>query len=103
LEASPQDADVRVATRTAGDTLVITIADRGCGMTPEVLARAGEPFFTTKEPGEGMGLGLFLTRNLLQRLGGNLTLESSPDVGTTTVVRLPLVRPEKQPATIYRI
>ncbi|MEO8496881.1 MAG: sensor histidine kinase [Planctomycetota bacterium] len=94
LDASPADAEVRVSTRTTGDSLVITIEDHGCGMSPEVLARAGEPFFTTKEPGQGMGLGLFLTQNLLQRLGGSLTLDSLPNVGTTTVVRLPLALPK---------
>jgi len=72
-------------------------------MSPEVLARAGEPFFTTKEPGQGMGLGLFLTRNLLQRLGGNLTLDSSPNVGTKTVVTIPVLNRESSTATINRI
>ncbi len=93
LDASPAEAKVRVSTRATHDSLLITVEDHGCGMPPEVLARAGEPFFTTKEPGQGMGLGLFLTQNLLQRLGGSLTLDSTPDVGTTTVVRLPLARP----------
>lgn len=103
LDASPTEAHVRVTTRIADESLLITVEDRGCGMSPEVLARAGEPFFTTKEPGQGMGLGLFLTRNLLQRIGGSLTLESTPNVGTTTVVRLPVMRPDQEPATIYRI
>ncbi len=93
LDASPAEAKVRVSTRATHDSLLITVEDHGCGMPPEVLARAGEPFFTTKEPGQGMGLGLFLTQNLLQRLGGSLTLDSTPDVGTTVVVRLPLARP----------
>ena len=92
LDASPPDAAIRVSTRATDDSLDFTVEDHGCGMSPEVLARAGEPFFTTKEPGQGMGLGLFLTRNLLQRLGGSLTLDSSPGVGTTTVIRLPVVR-----------
>jgi len=89
LDASSPEADVRVSTRLTSDSLLITIEDQGCGMSPEILARAGEPFFTTKEPGQGMGLGLFLTKNLLHRLGGSLTINSSPDVGTTTVVTLP--------------
>lgn len=92
LDASTPEADVCVSTRMDGDSLVITIRDNGCGMSPEVLARAGEPFFTTKEPGQGMGLGLFLTQNLLQRLGGSLTLDSTPNVGTTTVVTIPAIR-----------
>ncbi|MEX0819670.1 MAG: ATP-binding protein, partial [Pirellulaceae bacterium] len=91
LDASPLEAVVRVTARASDESLVITIEDRGCGMSPEVLARAGEPFFTTKEPGQGMGLGLFLTQNLLQRLGGSLALDSSPNRGTTTTVKLPVL------------
>ncbi|MBC8356100.1 MAG: HAMP domain-containing histidine kinase [Planctomycetes bacterium] len=94
LDASPNDALVNVEVALADDSLRISIVDRGPGMSPDVLARAGEPFFTTKEPGQGMGLGLFLTQNLLQRLGGRLDLDSAPDVGTTTVVTILVVRPE---------
>jgi two-component system sensor histidine kinase RegB len=57
-----------------------------------VLARAGEPFFTTKPstgPGHGMGLGLFLTRTVLERVGGRLELESSPGAGTKATLVLP--------------
>lgn len=57
-------------------------------MAPEVLARAGEPFFTTKEPGQGLGLGLFLTRVFAERSGGSLTIHA--DEGTTVVLDLPL-------------
>ncbi|MCA9122786.1 MAG: HAMP domain-containing histidine kinase [Planctomycetaceae bacterium] len=94
LDASNAEEVVEVSTQTLGDSIVITIEDRGCGMTPAVLSRAGEPFFTTKEPGQGMGLGLFLTQNLLRRLGGSLTLDSSPGVGTKSIVRLPIARCE---------
>ena len=59
-------------------------------MTGDVLERAGEPFFTTKEPGRGIGLGLFLTRNVISQLGGDLNFESSPGHGTRAIVRLPL-------------
>jgi two-component system, sensor histidine kinase RegB len=65
------------------------VADQGKGMSPEELARAGEPFFTTKEPGQGMGLGLFLTRNVIERLGGTLEMQSVFGKGTTATVRLP--------------
>jgi two-component system, sensor histidine kinase RegB len=61
-------------------------------MSPQELARAGEPFFTTKEPGQGMGLGLFLTRNVIERLGGSLKMQSTLGKGTTAEVRLPTSR-----------
>ena len=67
----------------AGSTLTITVRDRGCGMTADVLARAGEPFFTTKPPGQGLGLGLFLARSLAEQLGGRFSIDSSPSRGTT--------------------
>lgn len=67
----------------------LEIADRGTGMAPEVLARAGDPFFTTKQPGQGMGLGLFLARSVVERLGGTLDIQSAAGKGTTAVVELP--------------
>jgi two-component system sensor histidine kinase RegB len=65
--------------------LRVEVRDHGPGMAPEVLARAGEPFFTTKEPGSGMGLGLFLARTVVERLGGTLQLESKPGAGTRAI------------------
>jgi len=58
-------------------------------MNPDVLARVGEPFFTTKAAGRGMGLGIFLARTVAERLGGGVTLESSPGAGTTAVLFVP--------------
>ncbi len=71
-----------------GEWLEITVSDRGGGMSDEVLARAGEPFFTTKEPGRGLGLGLFLTRTLAERYGGQLMLASQPGAGTRVSLRV---------------
>ena len=59
-------------------------------MTDDVLNRVGDPFFTTKEPGRGIGLGLFLSRNVISQLGGDLDFRSRPGVGTTATVSLPL-------------
>ena len=56
-------------------------------MPPEVLARAGEPFYSTKEAGRGVGLGLFLARVFAERFGGSLTLHS--EHGTTAVLEFP--------------
>jgi two-component system sensor histidine kinase RegB len=82
-------APVEVTLEATGPGLRIRVRDAGPGMSPEVLAAAGEPFFTTRAPGEGMGLGLFLTRSVLEAHGGALTLESPPGGGTvaTLVIR----------------
>lgn len=66
-------------------------------MSHETLRRIGEPFFTTKEPGKGMGLGTFLVRTLAEQLGGRLTFESAPGEGTTATFELP-VAPKGEPA-----
>jgi two-component system sensor histidine kinase RegB len=90
-DASP--AGVRVSLRVAGDAagrIVFEIGDRGAGIPPEVLARVGEPFFTTKPTGKGMGLGIFLARAVIERLGGQFTIRSAPGAGTTATLALPL-------------
>lgn len=91
LQASPPSKPVEVSAHREADVCRVAIRDWGPGMTPEVLARAGEPFFTTKGPGEGMGLGLFLTRVVAERVGGRLDLRSIPGEGTTAVLELPVV------------
>jgi two-component system sensor histidine kinase RegB len=74
------------------------VSDNGKGMSPNTLRRIGEPFFTTKEPGKGMGLGTFLVRTLAEQLGGRLTFESTPHAGTLATFELPVstlsARPE---------
>ncbi len=90
-DASAADADVVVRARVDGGVLRVEVQDRGAGMAADVLARAGEPFFTTKEPGRGMGLGLFLTRAVLERVGGELVLDSKPGTGTVAQLRVPVI------------
>ena len=65
-------------------------------MPPEVLQRVGEPFFTTKEPGRGLGLGLFLARVFAERFGGALSLHSKD--GTTASIELPTQPPTRADA-----
>jgi two-component system sensor histidine kinase RegB len=89
LDASPDEARVHLVAATERGALVLEVRDRGAGMSPEVEARAGEPFFTTKEEGKGMGLGLFLAGAVAEHLGGSLRLRTALSEGTTVVVTLP--------------
>lgn len=101
IEASGGAGEVRVAAQLDGTHWRLEVRDRGHGMGGDVLARAMEPFFTTKAPGKGMGLGLFLARDVIERVGGTLAIRSEARVGTTAVVRLPAgaqSRPERPAA-----
>ena len=91
LEATPQPGLVlmRALKEPGGWRLVVT--DEGTGMAPDVLARVGEPFFSTKPEGKGMGLGLFLARTFAEQLGGELKVDSHPGQGTSVQLLLPQV------------
>lgn len=92
LDASPPTAPVRMQAQRYSKGWLLRVVDRGTGMDAEILQRIGEPFFTTKEPGRGMGLGLHLTQNVIRRLGGSLEFESEPGRGTIARVLLPTSR-----------
>ncbi|HEX3537407.1 MAG TPA: PAS domain S-box protein [Stellaceae bacterium] len=76
----------------AGDYVLISVADTGTGMSPEVLARACEPFFTTKPAGKGSGLGLAQVYGLARQSGGTIRIKSALGEGTTVEVYLPRSR-----------
>ena len=100
-DAMPDGGRLRIAAqprRSAGDPLrglqpgdyiALTVADDGVGMDEATLARAIEPFFSTKGIGRGTGLGLSMVHGLAAQLGGALTLKSSPGAGTTVELLLP--------------
>jgi PAS domain S-box-containing protein len=67
----------------------LTVADTGCGMSPEVVQRAFQPFFTTKEPGKGTGLGLATVYGAVHEAAGTITLESEVGAGTRISIYLP--------------
>jgi CheY-like chemotaxis protein len=78
--------DVELA---AGEYVVLSVSDTGCGMTNEVKARAFEPFYTTKEPGKGTGLGLSQVYGFSRQCGGTARIESKRGKGTTVRIYLP--------------
>ena len=92
-ESALRDAKVRhlsVTTRRKDGSVVIVVSDTGHGMTASVSQRVFEPFFTTKPPGEGTGLGLSVSYGIIQAHGGTISVDSTPDVGTTFTISLPL-------------
>jgi two-component system sensor histidine kinase RegB len=89
VDASPAGKPVKLSILQRDGRIVFEVRDEGMGMPPEIVRRAGEPFFTTKPPGKGMGLGLFLVRLVAERLGGSLRLESELGKGTLAVLELP--------------
>lgn len=98
LDASPPGAsvDLRVAEAPGPvPRVVFEVEDHGEGMDAETLERIGEPFFTTKATGKGMGLGLFLARTLAERLGGHLSHRSEPGQGTVARLVLPTTPPDE--------
>jgi two-component system NtrC family sensor kinase len=80
-----------------GDFAGLAISDTGTGMPPEVLARAFEPFFTSKEPGKGTGLGLSMVYGFTRQLGGSATIRSAVGHGTTVTLLLPRSREPGNP------
>lgn len=80
---------VRIATAHGPEGALLTVADEGGGMAPEVAARAFEPFFTTL-PEKRLGLGLATARIVVERHGGRISLASAPGRGTTATVVLPV-------------
>lgn len=93
--ADGEAVDLRIGRRDG--QVRFEVEDHGPGMSQATLAHAGEPFFTTKPPGEGMGLGLFLARMVADRHGGSLRLESREGGGTTAVFCLPEPQQEAAP------
>jgi PAS domain S-box-containing protein len=100
-DAMPRGGRLAISTRRSltgecptpcpGGCVVLSVADSGAGMTPDVQARIFEPFFTTKGVGRGTGLGLSVVHGIVARSGGHVEVDSAPGVGSTFRVYLPVV------------
>ena len=83
---------VEISTFSVEGMGVVQIKDSGCGIPAQQLAQIWNPFFTTKTVGQGLGLGLAITYNIVQRQGGEIQVESQQGKGSIFTVRLPLCR-----------
>ena len=79
-----------------GEYLQLRVKDTGVGMSPDVMKRVFEPFFTTREVGKGTGMGLAVVYGIVKDLQGTITVESEPGVGSTFRVFLPKVKAEAE-------
>lgn len=89
VEASPENDVITVSANRANSGIEVKVTDRGTGMDAQHIARAGEPFFSTKDSGKGMGLGLFIVKLFSEKLGGNLRISSRLGEGTEVILSLP--------------
>jgi two-component system NtrC family sensor kinase len=69
----------------------VRVDDTGCGITQAQLAKIFDPYFTTKQNKSGTGLGLYITRKVVEDHNGSIKVDSTPQVGTTFTIRLPLL------------
>jgi signal transduction histidine kinase len=93
VEAAEKGRNLTVRTRRRRAMVEIQVIDDGPGIPAEMKAKIFDWFFTTKPPGEGTGLGLAVSREILQALGGNLRIEDTPEGGATFILDIPRERP----------
>jgi PAS domain S-box-containing protein len=98
-EGNYESNEIRVSTMVADDRVIISVADTGGGMPPEVKQRLFTPFFTTKPVGVGTGLGLAISHRIISAMGGTITFESELGQGTEFRISLPIADANALPVT----
>jgi two-component system NtrC family sensor kinase len=91
LQAMKVGGTLTLRSMYSGDTFCeVRVSDTGHGIPEDALPKVFEPFYTTKEAGEGTGLGLFVTREIIKAMGGSISVESTPGLGTCFSLKLPI-------------
>jgi len=88
-DASVENTPIDICLKQDGSFAVVNFSDQGEGIPENKISQVTEPFYSTKAPGKGMGLGLFLTQSVLQSLNGQLIIESALGTGTTVTMQIP--------------
>jgi two-component system NtrC family sensor kinase len=96
IDAIGKDGRVLVKSVRAGSELDVIVTDNGKGIPEELQKRVFDPFFTTKETGKGTGLGLWVSYNIIEKMGGTIFMSSKVGEGTTFTVKLPIIIPDKK-------
>ena len=90
---------IAVSASLVDDAVLLAITDDGCGIEPANLGKIYDPFYTTKEPGRGTGLGLFVSKRIVESAGGTMRIVSEAPRGTRVEVRLPAAAVSARPLT----
>jgi two-component system NtrC family sensor kinase len=96
IDAIGKDGTVSVKSRSDDSKIRVIITDTGPGIPENMQKKIFDPFFTTKSSGKGTGLGLWISYNIIEKLGGSLSLRSQAGQGAEFTITLPIVRPEKK-------
>lgn len=88
-QSMPNGGTLTISSKETAGQIILSITDTGTGIDPADIAHIFEPFFTTKSQGEGTGLGLSVSFSLVKRMGGNISVESIKDNGTTFTIEIP--------------
>jgi two-component system NtrC family sensor kinase len=81
---------ITIRTHIEGNWVIMEVEDNGPGIPEEYVSKIFDPFFTTKQPGKGTGLGLSIAYGIIQKHGGTIIVDTSPNSGTRFIIRLPL-------------
>jgi two-component system NtrC family sensor kinase len=96
IDAIGREGSISVTSRADKTDIRIIIADSGPGIPESVQKKVFDPFFTTKSTGKGTGLGLWISYSIIEKMGGNLALQSREGQGATFTITLPIVQPMKK-------
>ena len=96
IDAISKEGLVSIISRSTDSHITVTISDDGPGIPEDQQGKIFEPFFTTKETEKGTGLGLWVSYNIMEKMGGIITLKSEKGEGSTFTVQIPVVLPEKK-------
>lgn len=96
IDAIGKNGRINVKSARSAGHILVRVTDNGPGIPEEMQRKVFDPFFTTKSAGKGTGLGLWISYGIMEKMGGNISLNSKAGEGTTFLVQIPIVLPEKK-------